>query len=102
MGHAHLIDQAHVLFQQFLAAAYNRRRGSPQRCARGTPHFLQITVVGVGVQFDRFVRVPIGFQQAQDEGVFEPPEDAQVKRPVFLVRDLDAVSPSLACARSTS
>ena len=66
------------------------------------PHFLKITVVGVGVELDRLVGVPVGLEQAQDEGVFQALEDAQVERAVFGVGDLDALGVQLGVRRPTS
>ena len=60
------------------------------------PDALQIVVIGVEIEFDGLVGIPIGFEQAEHKRIFQVPEDAQMKLAVFDVGDLDPLVIELA------
>ena len=51
------------------------------------PNLLQVFIIGVHVQADRFIGFPIRFEHAENEGVIEAAVDCHVQLAVFLMRD---------------
>ena len=60
-----------------------------QYAAMIVPHGLQIIIIGVTIDFDGVVGVPVGFQQPLHKGVLQVPKYTEVKVAVFLVGNLD-------------
>lgn len=56
------------------------------------PDFGEVIVIGEDVEADGFVGVPIGLQDAEDEGVFETAVYGEVQFAMFGVGDFDGVA----------